>query len=100
MNSAQRKYSVSELDILAIVEGIKFFYSYLSSSHFHVYTDRIAATHIQKMRLSTNGRITRACFCKGTISLSTTKRELKMELLIFCPEFGTHLRNLFRHQTD
>jgi hypothetical protein len=61
LNSAQARYSVIELECLAICEAVRTFHSFLAADHFHVYTDHLSALHLQKMKLATNSRLTRWC---------------------------------------
>jgi hypothetical protein len=55
----EEKWSVSELEGLALVEGIKNFHVYLAGNEFECVTDHITLTYIQKMKLSNNNRLAR-----------------------------------------
>jgi RNase H-like domain found in reverse transcriptase len=61
LKGVQSRYSVIELDILSIVEGIRFFHSYLAADHFTVYTDHISATFIDHLKLASQSRLVRWC---------------------------------------
>jgi transposase InsO family protein len=57
----ETKWSVSELECLALVEGVREFHVYLASRPFLVVTDHSALTFIQRMKLCDmgNNRLTR-----------------------------------------
>jgi hypothetical protein len=57
---------VSELEALAVVEGVKNFHCYLAGNEFECVTDHITLTYIQKMKLPNNNRLARwALFLQG-----------------------------------
>ena len=60
LTSPERNYSISEKEVLAIVEGIKTFRVYLASKPFTVVTDHSAATFINNIKTTAqNGRLCR-----------------------------------------
>jgi transposase InsO family protein len=62
----EEKWTVSELEALAVVEGVKNFHCYLAGNEFECVTDHITLTYIQKMKLSNNNRLARwALFLQG-----------------------------------
>ena len=57
---SEKNYSVSELECLAIVEGVKAYKSYLSTGMpFTVITEHKALTCLKSLTNSTNGRLAR-----------------------------------------
>ena len=60
LHAAEKNYSATELEYLAIVEGIKTFKAYLSTGRkFTIVTDHKALKTLNTMNNSTNGRIAR-----------------------------------------
>ena len=58
LNSAEKKYTISELECLALVEAIKAFEPYLSNQTFTVITDHAALRWLDNIKPST-GRLAR-----------------------------------------
>jgi hypothetical protein len=59
-------WTVSEIECLAIVEGVKHYHTYLAGSEFEIVSDHSALSFLQKMKLSENSRLTRwALFLQG-----------------------------------
>jgi len=56
--SAQRN-QITELEMLAVVEGTKHYHTYLASNEFEIFTDHVSLTYIQNMKLAGNNRLTR-----------------------------------------
>ena len=67
LHSSEKNYSVSELECLAIVEGVKTYKAYLSTSiPFEIVTDHKELTCLNSMTNSQNGRLARwALFLQG-----------------------------------
>jgi O-acetyl-ADP-ribose deacetylase (regulator of RNase III)/transposase InsO family protein len=59
LTPAETRYSISELECLALVSAIREFGPYLANQHFDVYTDHIALKYLQSMKLSSNNRLAR-----------------------------------------
>ena len=60
LKKAEKNYSVTELECLAIVEGIKEYRTYLSSGKFTVFTDHKALKYLQTLRTTNpQGRLAR-----------------------------------------
>ena len=58
LNKREAVFSVSELECLAVIEGIKAFHPYLANTHFDIYTDNIALKWLQNTKYKT-GRLAR-----------------------------------------
>ena len=58
MRKSERNYPVTELESLAIIEGIKAYHPYLANSHFTVVADHIALKYLMNVKADT-GRIAR-----------------------------------------
>lgn len=58
LNEAERKWGISELECLAVLEGIKAYHVYLANNHFKIYTDHRALTWLSNIKQST-GRLAR-----------------------------------------
>ena len=56
LRGSEFNYSVSELECLAVVEGVKAYHPYLAAGHFEIYTDHQALTYLQRIIVST-GRL-------------------------------------------
>ena len=67
LHKSEKNYSVSELECLAIVEGVKTYKSYLSTGiPFTIITDHKALTCLNSLTNSQNGRLARwALFLQG-----------------------------------
>ena len=59
LKDAETRYTISELECLAILEGIKQYHIYLASKPFDVYTDHISLKFLQNMKLSSRSRLVR-----------------------------------------
>jgi hypothetical protein len=55
----ETRWAVTELECLALIEGVKQFHTYLSGSKFEVVTDHISLTFLRGMKLAGNNRLTR-----------------------------------------
>ena len=58
LNTAEKKYSTTEREALAVVEGIKYFRPYLTGTKFYVHTDHGCLSWLMKMKDPT-GRLAR-----------------------------------------
>lgn len=58
MSKSEENYSVTDLELLAIVKGLKFYRHYLLGKNFTLRTDHRALTYIQSSQNST-GRLLR-----------------------------------------
>lgn len=47
---SEKNYSITDLECLAVLEGIRANRPYLADRHFHVYTDHLALTSLMKMK--------------------------------------------------
>lgn len=66
LRSNESRWSITELEGLAIIEGVKVYHTYLAGKPFEIFTDHISLTYLQKMKLSGNNRLTRwALFLQG-----------------------------------
>jgi len=62
----EAKWEISEIEGLAVVEGVKAYHVYLAGRPFEIVTDHISLTYIDKFKLSGNNRLTRwALFLQG-----------------------------------
>ena len=62
----ETRWSVSELECLALIEGTKQYHTYLAGGEFEIVTDHISLTYLHKMKLSNNNRLARwALFLQG-----------------------------------
>jgi hypothetical protein len=59
LRDSERKWGITELEMLAMVEGIRHYTVYLCDRPFTVITDHAALQFIQKAKLSSSGRLTR-----------------------------------------
>lgn len=75
LTPAERNYSATEREALAVVAGIKKFQSYLCGRHFNVYTDHSALTWLMTIKAPT-GRLARwsAPTATGTATLRSLNR--------------------------
>ena len=55
----ESKWCISELECLAIVEGVKEYHPYLKGNFFEIFTDHVSLSFLRKMKLSDHGRLTR-----------------------------------------
>ena len=58
LRSSERNWSISELEMLAVIEGIKQYHVYLFDKPFRILTDHSALQYIQNSKLTT-GRLSR-----------------------------------------
>lgn len=58
LRPAETRFMVTEIEGLALVEGIRHFRPFLINNHFHVYTDHVSLKWLQQIRAST-GRLAR-----------------------------------------
>ena len=58
LRKSERNYPVTELEGLAIIEGIKAYHPYIANSHFTIITDHIALKYLMNVKADT-GRIAR-----------------------------------------
>ena len=61
-NTAERKYSSTELECAAVVWAINYFWPYLYGKHFTIYTDHSALQWLLKLKMIKNrltGRLAR-----------------------------------------
>jgi hypothetical protein len=62
----ETRWGITEIECLALYEGVRAYHTYLSGCEFEVVTDHVSLTFLQKMKLSTNSRLTRwAMFLQG-----------------------------------
>ena len=60
LTNAEKNYSVTDLEVAALVGGVKEFHVYLADKEFEIFTDHISATFLNTMKLSGNNRLARA----------------------------------------
>ena len=58
LRKSERNYPITELEGLAIVEGIKAYHPYIANSHFTIVTDHMALKYLMNVKADT-GRIAR-----------------------------------------
>lgn len=58
LHKSEKNYSISELELLGLVEGIQHFSAYLAHNHFTVHTDHMALKWLQRIK-PTTGRLGR-----------------------------------------
>ena len=81
---SEKNYSVSELECLAIVEGVRTYRAYLSTDiPFTIITDHKALTCLNSLAISQNGRLARwALFLQGLkLSIAVVRRTTLMHFL-------------------
>ena len=62
----ESRWGISEIEGLAVCEGVRTFHVYLAGKPFEIVTDHISLTYLQKMKLSGNNRLSRwALFLQG-----------------------------------
>ena len=59
LNKHERNYSAVELECLAVVEGIKYYHTYLSGVNFKIYTDNMSLKYINSLKVNVTGRLAR-----------------------------------------
>lgn len=59
LRSHETRYGVTDLEALAVIEGIKQYHTYLIHNPFELVTDHISLKYLQTMKLSGLGRLTR-----------------------------------------
>jgi hypothetical protein len=55
----ETKWAITELECLALIEGVKQFHTYLARSKFEIITDHVSLTFLRGMKLAGNNRLTR-----------------------------------------
>ena len=79
LRPAERNWGISDLEGLALVEGIRYFHTYLAKRLFTVYTDHIALRTLKENK--STGRLGRwAVFCRVTNMKWSTKVESTMAM--------------------
>ena len=58
LHTAERNYSITELECLAVIKGIKAYHPYLANAEFDIYTDHSALKWLSQVKHST-GRLVR-----------------------------------------
>ena len=56
---AESRWTITELECLAVVEGIRQYHTFLAGNEFEIITDHVSLTFLNKMKLSGNNRLTR-----------------------------------------
>ena len=59
LRANESKWSVTEIEALAIIEGVKEYNVYLKARPFTIVTDHVSLSYINKMKLTGIGRLTR-----------------------------------------
>lgn len=59
LSAAEKNYSITHLECLALVESVKEFSCYLANSFFTVFTDHVSLTFLQSLKTSTTGQLLR-----------------------------------------
>ena len=58
MTKAETNYTVSEIEMLAIVKGMKHHHNFIANKKFYVITDHVSLKYIQNMK-EHRGRLAR-----------------------------------------
>lgn len=58
LRTHERKWSITELECLAVIEGIRCYHHFLANNHFTIFTDHAALKWLQNIKLSA-GRLAR-----------------------------------------
>lgn len=94
----ETRWSITDLEALALIEGVKSNHTYLINNTFEVVTDHVSLTYLQTMRLSGNNRLTRwALFLQPYKFTISYKRG---ELLTSADAISRIDRTLTQHQSD
>lgn len=56
---AESRWTITELECLAVIEGIRQFHTFLAGNEFEIVTDHVSLTFLNKMKLASNNRLTR-----------------------------------------
>ncbi len=59
LSPRERKFTISERECLAVVDGIKNYHHYLANAHFQVFTDHSALKFLKTIKESTSPRLAR-----------------------------------------
>lgn len=59
LTPAERNYSITHLEALALVSAVKEFHCYIANSYFVVYSDHLCLKFLQSLKTSTTGRLLR-----------------------------------------
>ena len=59
LRNNETHWSITDLECLALIEGVKEYHTYLAGQEFEVITDHVSLTYLQRMRLSGINRLTR-----------------------------------------
>jgi len=59
LRSCERKWSITQLEYLALLTGIRENHVYLASRPFAVYTDHISLKYLESLKVSANNRLAR-----------------------------------------
>lgn len=59
LSPAERNYSITELECLALVSAVRQFNGFLANSSFTVYTDHLSLKYLQSLKTNTTGRLLR-----------------------------------------
>jgi transposase InsO family protein len=62
LKDCETRYPITELECLALVEGVKYFHVYLANRHFEAVTDHKALKNIQSLK-NPSGRLARWAIC-------------------------------------
>jgi hypothetical protein len=61
LRPSEAKWGITQLECLAVIEGVREYHVYLASNEFLVLTDHFSLTYINRMRLSGSGANNRLC---------------------------------------
>jgi len=59
LRPCERKWSVSEIECLALLTGIREYHVYLAGKPFSVFTDHLSLKYLQSLKISANNRLAR-----------------------------------------
>ena len=59
LRGAEVRYPISELECLAIIEGVKHYHTYLAHKPFEIVTDHVSLKFLQSLKVSAHNRLAR-----------------------------------------
>ena len=102
LRKSELNYTISELECLSVVEGVKSYHQYLANSHFTIYTDHSALKYLMNIKIST-GRLARWALILQGYNYTVIHRPGKINSAadaISRIEYPTDIDTESNHETD
>lgn len=59
LRGAEVRYTITQLECLAIIEGVKHYHTYLAHKPFQIFTDHVSLRFLQSLKVSAHNRLAR-----------------------------------------